>query len=110
MRPRTIDLHIDELVLHGFPSGDRRRIGQALERELVRLLAESSASGALPVALSGGAVTGGASPSSPGGEVHLPASSPPDVAGAEVARAVYRSLSAGSAPRPPATAPRRGKP
>lgn len=33
-----VELHIEELVLHGFRSGDRFHIGDALERELVRLL------------------------------------------------------------------------
>jgi len=33
-----IDLQIDELVLHGFPSTDRARIGDAIHAELVRLL------------------------------------------------------------------------
>jgi hypothetical protein len=34
----SLELHIDELVLHGFSTGDRRRIGEAVEHELVRLL------------------------------------------------------------------------
>jgi len=34
----VVELHIEELVLHGFRSGDRFHIGDALERELVRLL------------------------------------------------------------------------
>ncbi len=38
--PSRLELHIDELVLHGFASGDRHRIGDALERELARLLAD----------------------------------------------------------------------
>ncbi len=37
MRPR-VELHIEELVLEGFPAGDRYRIGDAVERELARLL------------------------------------------------------------------------
>lgn len=35
----SLELHIDELILHGFPAGDRRRIGEAVEHELARLLA-----------------------------------------------------------------------
>jgi hypothetical protein len=40
MKPAAINLNIDELVLHGFPPGDHARIGQAIERELSRLIAE----------------------------------------------------------------------
>ena len=36
----NIELHIEELVLHGFEPGDRHRIGEAIERELARLFAE----------------------------------------------------------------------
>ncbi|HYW47842.1 MAG TPA: hypothetical protein VE959_33555 [Bryobacteraceae bacterium] len=32
-----VDLHIEELVLHGFSPGDRLLIGDAIERELARL-------------------------------------------------------------------------
>jgi hypothetical protein len=39
MIPREIDVHIEELVLHGFFAGDRWRIGDALEHELRGLLA-----------------------------------------------------------------------
>ena len=35
----SVEVHIDELVLHGFAPGDRRGIGDAVERELARLLA-----------------------------------------------------------------------
>lgn len=35
----SIELQIDELVLHGFAPGDRYRIAAALERELARLFA-----------------------------------------------------------------------
>jgi len=36
----SVELHIDELVLHGFASGERYVIGNAVERELTRLLSE----------------------------------------------------------------------
>lgn len=38
--PHSIELYIEELVLHGFAPGDRYRIGDAVERELARLFAE----------------------------------------------------------------------
>ena len=40
MKPKSIELHIEELVLHGFQPGDRHRIACAVERELARVLAE----------------------------------------------------------------------
>jgi hypothetical protein len=41
-RPREIEVQvqIEELVLHGFAPSDRYVIGEAVERELVRLLSE----------------------------------------------------------------------
>lgn len=42
-----VELHIEELVLHGFRSGDRFHIGDALERELAQLLGKQG----LPVLL-----------------------------------------------------------
>jgi hypothetical protein len=38
-RPRAIEVHIDELVLHGFDRADRHRIGDAVRIELTELLA-----------------------------------------------------------------------
>ena len=40
MKPKNIELNIEELVLHGFSLGDRHHIGEAVERELTRLLAD----------------------------------------------------------------------
>lgn len=39
-RPARIELHIEELVLHGLPTAHRFDVGDALERELQRLLSE----------------------------------------------------------------------
>jgi hypothetical protein len=44
MRPANIELHIEELVLHGFAPGDRHRIGEAVVGELQRLFAERGVS------------------------------------------------------------------
>ena len=38
MNPREIDVHIEELVLHGFEPANRWLIADALERELHELL------------------------------------------------------------------------
>ena len=40
MKPPNIELHIEELVLHGFKPADRAAIGQAVQRELTRLFTE----------------------------------------------------------------------
>jgi len=37
---RTIEVHIDELVLHGFEPHQRHAIGDAFHEELMRLLGE----------------------------------------------------------------------
>ncbi len=40
MRAKNIELHIEELVLHGFEQGDRYNISEAVERELTQLFVE----------------------------------------------------------------------
>jgi hypothetical protein len=41
MKPQAdIHLQIEELVLHGFAPGDKHAIGEAVERELTRLISE----------------------------------------------------------------------
>jgi hypothetical protein len=40
MKPVSLELHIEELVLRGFAPGERYRIGEAVECELARLFAE----------------------------------------------------------------------
>lgn len=40
MNPRAIEVHIEELVLHGFTRGDRYALGDAVQRELTRLFGE----------------------------------------------------------------------
>lgn len=42
--PSAFEVHIEELLLHGFAPGDRYSIGEAVERELQRLFAEPDAS------------------------------------------------------------------
>ncbi len=40
MNARPIHLHIEEIVLHGFPAGERHGIADAIQRELAAALAE----------------------------------------------------------------------
>ena len=67
MKPKAIELHIEELVLDGI-AGDGRGIGEATERALARLLAErglpaSFAPGDAQAVLRGGGFELGARPS-----------------------------------------------
>jgi hypothetical protein len=38
--PKSVELHIEELVLHGFEPRDRHRIAEALQQELTRLFTD----------------------------------------------------------------------
>ena len=84
MKPKNIELNIEELVLHGFSPGDRYRIGEAVERELVRLIGENE----VPQSL----VQGGEIANVNGSAFDVAPGSRPEVIGAQVARAVYGGL------------------
>lgn len=82
---QNIELHIEELVLHGFSHSDRYRIGAAVELELSRLFTVQCTPSLL---LKGGGYTHldcGAFEIEPG--------SKPETIGAQVARALYGGLS-----------------
>jgi hypothetical protein len=90
MRPQNIELHIEELVLHGFAAKDRYAIGAAVQRELQRLFAEQGVpqplqplqppgQGCELVGLDGGAFT-------------LKPGAPAHTIGVQVARSVYGGL------------------
>jgi hypothetical protein len=80
----SIELHIEELVLHGFPSGDRHRIGEALQRELTRLFTEERT----PAGLAKSAVIDRVN----GGTFQTTSAPRPEATGAQVARAVFGGL------------------
>lgn len=48
INPASLELHIEELVLHGFAAGDRYAIAEAVEQELSRLLVVQFAAQGLP--------------------------------------------------------------
>lgn len=48
INPASVELRIDELVLHGFVAGDRYAIAEAVEHELARLLQIQLAAQGLP--------------------------------------------------------------
>ena len=80
MKPREINVHIEELVLHGFNPGTRWEVADALRDELRTLLLTQgipSAWQANPAVLS----TGGA---------QIAPHSKPAVTGAQIARAVHQ--------------------
>jgi hypothetical protein len=81
----NVELHIEELVLHGFPPGDRYRIGEAVERELSRLFAEHG----VPPSLE----RGGEVPSLNAGAFELQPGLRAEVIGVRAAQAAYRRLS-----------------
>ena len=84
MKPKNIELNIDELVLHGFAPGDRYRIVEAVEQELTRLLADKG----VPQSLERGGEIGHVD----GGAFEVAQGSRAQVVGAQVAKAVYRGL------------------
>ncbi len=83
MRPR-IELHIEELVLEGFPPGDRHRIGVAVEAELTRLLEERG----VPETLNSSGLIEGIN----GGSFEVAPGSRAERIGSQVARAVYGGM------------------
>jgi hypothetical protein len=85
MRPLNVEVRIEELLLHGFAPGDRYRIGQAVERELVRLFTEQ---GVPPSLTQGGEIA-----SMDGGAFNVAPGSKSETIGVQVAQAVYRGWS-----------------
>lgn len=78
-----VELHIEELVLHGFAPEDQHRIGEAVERELESLLVEPG----MP-SLNSDLEIGDMD----AGEIALARGARPEAIGAQVARAVYRGM------------------
>ena len=85
MRPRRVELHIEELVLHGFAAGDRHRIADAVREELERLLGERGVPPVLTQAGEVGAIDGGT--------ISLAPRPGTGAAGVAVAGAIYGGLS-----------------
>jgi len=84
MRPKNIELHIEELVLEGFEKIDRGRIAEVVELELTHLFTEKD----IPPSLAGG----GEIDRLDGGAFQAAPDSRPETIGAGVARAVYGGL------------------
>ncbi len=84
MNRQNIELHIEELVLHGFSPGDRHSIAEAVEHELTMLITERG----VPQDM----INGGEIARLDGGSFQLAQGSKPEVIGAHVARAVYGGM------------------
>ena len=81
---RSIEVQIDALVLHGFAPSDRHRIGEAVERELARLMSDQGISSALIQKDEIRHLDGGEFQSAPG--------SPAAMIGAQIARSIHDGL------------------
>jgi len=93
MKPANVDLHIHELVLHGLAPGDRHRIGEAVRRELMRLLTEH---GMPPRSTAGNAID-----RADGGAFEVRREADSGVIGRQIANSVYRTLRSTAASRLP---------
>lgn len=84
MKRPDIEMRIDELVLHGFSPGDRYRISEAAERELMRLFAEQ---GKAPQLSQRGEVA-----HVDGGAFEMSRSANPETTGTQIAQSVYGAV------------------
>jgi hypothetical protein len=80
----NIELHIEELVLHGFAPGDRHRIVEAAQFELQRLLAERGAPQLFDGSIDLARIDAGSFDLKPGANA--------EGVGAQVARAIYGGM------------------
>jgi len=81
----AVELHIEELVLHGFSPRDRFGISDALEQELARLLTEQG--------LPGLAMQSRSIERLDGGSLSIRAGARPQSIGAQLGERVHRQLS-----------------
>ena len=80
----NIELEIEELILYGFSPADRYRIGEAVERELVRLIAERG----FPAPLNADAHIRRLD----GGSFRMGKENNREITGAEIARSIHGAL------------------
>jgi hypothetical protein len=97
----SIELYIDQLVLHGFPRADRHRIGEAIRLELLKQLGMRGLPDALARQDPVSRLNAGAIQVQPGGN--------PENIGMQVAQAVYGSVVGGPSRRNDARSPSRGQ-
>jgi hypothetical protein len=80
----SIELHIEEIALHGFQPGDRYAIGEAIERQLAQLLGEQGVPSSLRV--------DNAMDEIRGTTFDISQKTKPPTIGREIAQAVYRGF------------------
>jgi hypothetical protein len=85
MKAENVELQVEELVLRGFAPGERHRIGEGVERELVRLIDEQG----VPPSLA----QGGEFAHLDGGAFEVSHGSKSKTVGVQVAQAIYGKLS-----------------
>jgi len=83
-RAPSVELHIDELVLHGFEPAHRYQIGDAVQRELTRLFAEHGAPADFSEDVEFERLNGGS--------INLTPDVNPETAGIELARVIFGGL------------------
>ncbi len=84
MTPYNIELHIEELVLHGFAPGDRRAISAAIQHELTRLFAERGIHPSLTRGYNAARLDGGA--------FNIKSGAKPESIGTQVTQSLYGGL------------------
>lgn len=84
IRPSSVTIHIEELVLHGFAPHDRGRIAVAVEQELTRLLSEKGIPRLLKKSLTVDRLASGS--------FHAKGQVKPQTTGMRIAETVYESL------------------
>ena len=80
----NVELHIEELVLHGFPAADRQALAHEVTAELTRLLTERG----VPQALAADATM----VSIPGGSFTVTPTATARSHGAQIAQAIYDGM------------------
>jgi hypothetical protein len=80
----AIEVHIEELVLHGFSGHNTYEVGGAVEREITRLLQEQGLPAGFSVAANVGRLHAGSFP--------LQADAKAAAVGNHIAKAVYQGL------------------
>ena len=80
-----VELHIEELILHGFAPGDLHHIAESMQSELSRLLNERGSDWLPPQEVE--------IPRLDGGAFEIGPQSKPESTGVQVANAIYQSMS-----------------
>lgn len=80
----SVEVEIEELILHGFAPGDRYSIGEAVERELTRLFTEQGVPATLEISR--------AIEISDAGAFQMRANARGENIGGEIAQTVYKGL------------------